>query len=82
MWENPTMTTVVADDKKRVRIPSAKPGQVFALDTASDGALTLTPIKTEHKEAFPPGSLKKYVTAENDRELLQILKGCTLEGPE
>ena len=38
------MTTVTVDDRKRVRLPSAKPGQVFALES-SDGAILLTPVK-------------------------------------
>jgi len=31
------MTTVKVDDKQRVRIPEAKPGQVFALRTTANG---------------------------------------------
>jgi hypothetical protein len=39
-------------------------------------------VKAEPKEAFPPGSLKKYVTAERNKELLEIFEGCSLEVPE
>ena len=70
------MNKVTADDRKRVRIPDAKPGQVFSCETNADGSVTLTPIKIEAKHRFPRGSLKKYVTPENNREMLQILKGC------
>ena len=35
--------------------------------------------RSKAKEPFPPGSLKKYVTKEDNEERLAILKGCTLE---
>jgi len=70
------MSTVTADDRKRVRIPDAKPGQVFSYENNADGSVTLTPIKIEEKHRFPRGSLKKYITPESNREMLQILKGC------
>ena len=76
MWGFPQMSTVTADDRKRVRIPDAKPGQVFAYENNADGSVTLTPIKLGAKLRFPRGSLKKYVTPENNREMLRILKGC------
>ena len=74
------MSTVTADDRKRVRIPDAKPGQVFSYENNADGSVTLTPIKIEAKHRFPRGSLKKYVTPESDHEMLQILNGC-VQGP-
>ena len=76
------MTTVTADDRKRVRIPDAKPGQVFAYESTEDGSVTLTPVKPQQrKERFPRGSLLKYITPERNRELEQIFKGCA-KGPE
>ena len=76
------MTTVTVDDRKRVRIPDAKPGQVFSLESDSEGTVVLTPVKAERKEAFPRGSLLKYLTPERDKKQLAILRGCTLERPE
>ena len=38
------MQTVTADDQKRVQIPDAKPGQLFAYETSA-GVITLTPVK-------------------------------------
>jgi len=70
------MTTVTVDDRKRVRLPDAKPKQVFAYESNADGSITLTPVKAERHERFPRGSLKKYVTPESNREMLQLLKGC------
>lgn len=66
------MKTLTVDSSKRVRIPDAKPKQVFAYENHGDGTITLTEIK-------PPVSLKAYVTPERDKELLEIFKGCSLE---
>jgi hypothetical protein len=38
------MTTVKADDRRRVQIPGIKAGQVFALEDHG-GTVTLTPLK-------------------------------------
>jgi hypothetical protein len=73
--------TLTVDDHKRIRIPDAKPRQVFSYEPDSDGSIRLVPVKAEAKERFPRGSLKKYITAESNREMLQILKGCTSEVP-
>ena len=73
------MKTLTVDDQKRIRIPAAKPRQVFAYENCGDGRLTLTLVKAEAQEPFPPGSLKKYVTPERDAEMLDLLKGCSLE---
>ncbi len=72
------MKTLTVDDQKRIRVPDAKPRQVFAYENNGDGSLTLSLVKAERKERFPPGSLKKYITAENNKEMLAILKGCSL----
>jgi hypothetical protein len=79
VWEIPKMKTLTVDDQKRIRIPDAKPRQVFAYENSGDGRLTLTLVKAEAQEPFPPGSLKKYVTPERDAEMLDLLKGCSLE---
>jgi len=73
--------TLTVDAHKRIRIPDAKPSQVFAYENNGDGRLTLTLVKAEAKEPFPPGSLAKYVTPERNAELLDLLKGCSLETP-
>ena len=76
------MKTVTVDDYKRVRLPDLKPRQVFAYENRGDGTLTLTLVETPAKERFPRGSLKKYITADSNKEMLQILMGCSLEAPE
>ena len=76
------MHTVTADKAKRIRIPEAKPGQVFAYEASGDGTITLTPVKTiERKQRFPRGSLTKYITPERNRELEAIYRSC-IQGPE
>jgi hypothetical protein len=74
--------TLKVDGSKRVRIPDAKPRQLFAYENNGHGTITLTLVKRTKKERFPPGSLKKYVTAESDKEMLELLKGCSLALPE
>ena len=81
MWENPHVTTVTADDRKRVRIPDAQPGQVFAYINNGNGSYTLTPIYPETKERFPRGSLLKYFTPEKNEEEKQIFAAC-VQSPE
>lgn len=75
------MKTLTVADHKRVRIPDARPRQVFAYENSADGTITLIPVKVERQERFPRGSLLKYLTPERDEEQLAILKGCTLERP-
>ena len=41
----PLMKTLTVDDHKRIRIPDAKPRQVFAYEKDSSGRLTLTPVE-------------------------------------
>ncbi len=81
IWEIPTVKTLTVDARKRIRIPDAKPRQLFAYENNGDGTLTLTQVKTEVQERFPSGSLKKYLTADRDKEQLSILKNCVLARP-
>ena len=73
------MKTLTVDDQKRIRIPDAKPRQVFAYENHGNGTITLTEVKAERKDRFPRGSLVKYLTPQRDREQLEILKGCVQE---
>ena len=76
------MKTLTVDDHKRIRIPDAKPRAKFAYQNHGDGTITLTEVRAEAKEAFPPGSLAKYVTKERDAEMLALLKGTVQEPVE
>lgn len=75
------MKTLTVDDQKRIRIPDAKPRQVFSYENRGDGTLVLTLVKAEAKERFPRGSLVKHLTPQRDKEQLAILTGCVL-GPD
>ena len=75
------MKTLTVDAHKRIRLPDAEPRQVFAYENTGGGRLILTEVKAEAAEPFPPGSLTKYVTPERDAEMLELLKGCSLELP-
>ena len=82
-WEFPTVHTLVVDSKKRVRLPDARPNQVFAYEQRGEGQFVLTRlVKEQPAEPFPPGSLKPYLTRAKAREELALLKGCSLEVPE
>ncbi len=72
-WEIPTVKTLRVHAHKRIRIPDAQPRQVFAYERTGDGRRILTEIKAETTEPFPPGSLRKYVTAERDAEMLELV---------
>jgi hypothetical protein len=76
------MKTVTADQESRVRIPEILPNQEFIYDSSSTGVITLVPISCKTEERFPPGSLRQYVTEEDNKEMLAIFKGCSIAGPE
>ncbi len=42
LWEIPAVHTVTTDKSKRVRLPEAKPGQVFDYAFNADGVFILT----------------------------------------
>lgn len=76
------MKTLTVDDQKRIRIPDAKPRTKFAYENHGNGTITLIEVRAELREAFPPGSLAKYVTKERDAEMLALLKGTVQEPVE
>ena len=41
------MTTLTVDDRHRVTLPKAEPGQVFAYEPGADGSIKLVPVVTE-----------------------------------
>jgi hypothetical protein len=76
------MRTVTADHDRRIQIPEIRPNQQFIYDSNSAGIITLTPVSNNAEERFPPGSLTPYVTEESNNDMLQILRGCSIAGPE
>lgn len=80
------MTTVTVDDRKRVRIPGAKPKQVFSFQPNADGSILLIPVQEKERTGmFPPGSLLKYFRGElgraRDKRDASLLSGC-VQTPE
>jgi len=75
------MKTLTVDAHKRIRIPDAKPRQVFAYENEGNGRLVLTVVRAETQEPFPRGSLLKYLTPERNKEIEQLAKS-TIAGPE
>lgn len=73
LWEFSSVHTLIVDQKKRVRIPDAKPSQVFSYEPDSNGTIHLIPVKAVAEEPFPRGSLTKYLTPERDKEQLARL---------
>ena len=67
------MHTLTADKAKRVRIPDAKPGQVFAYELGAKGII-LTPVV---KESSVPAKArlvkgpKGYLVVQTDRVITQ-----------
>jgi hypothetical protein len=44
-WENPTMSTTTADAKKRVVVPTARPGDVFDIQKQTEGCFLLVRLE-------------------------------------
>ena len=59
------MNVVKVDNKRRVRIPEFKPGQVYTYATTPGGSVTLTEVKP-----VEPKSPKVRVVTEDGRKLL------------
>ena len=80
------MTTLTVDDRKRVRLPTAKPKQIFSFQPNADGSILLVPVQEkERTELFPPGTLLKYFSGklgrERDERDASLLSGC-VQSPE
>ena len=55
------MTTATVDERKRITLPSAEPGQVLAVQENPDGSILLCPVEADRTPTFPRGSLQGYV---------------------
>jgi hypothetical protein len=73
--------TVTVDDSKRIRIPDAKPRAKYAYENNGDGTLTLTEVRAEAREPFPP-DYDFGITPARNRELLALAKASSLEVPK
>jgi hypothetical protein len=75
------MKTLTVDAHKRIRIPDARPRQVFAYENTGNGRLVLTEVKAGAAEPFPP-DYDFGITPEFNRELAALAKGSSLRLPE
>ena len=74
------MVTVKADNRRRVQLPDAKPGEIFAYQDNGDDTFTLIKVKAERKEPFPRGSLLKQVDDWN-REMAPVARKMKVPVP-
>lgn len=81
-WNFASVKTLTVDDQQRIRMPDAKPRQVFAYENHGGGHVTLTLVEPVTKEPFPKGSLRKYITEENNAELAALARSSSLQLPE
>ena len=70
------MKTLKVDAYQRVRLPHVKPLQVLAYEQDAGGTITLKPVKTETSEAFPRGSLLKFITPEWNKLHAALSDAC------
>jgi hypothetical protein len=75
-WEFPHMKTLTVDDRQRVRLPKAKPGQVFAYEPDSDGSIKLVPVITKPGPRRVVAKLSKHGAG---RLFFQVPKGYRLD---
>ena len=66
-WDSPTMT-VKADEKKRILLPGAKPGDVFDYEEHGDGNFVLVRLNK-------PEPAKKMTRA----EVRKAMRNCKLQ---
>jgi hypothetical protein len=58
------MITAKADDRKRVVVPQAKPGQIFTIQGNPDGTITLSPLKAKARKPSILDGLKPLTEEE------------------
>jgi hypothetical protein len=77
------MITLKADDRSRVKLPDARPGQVFVYEKAGHGQFILTVVRKEEtpvgkvklvkQGGFTVGVTDRTITPEKIKELLSEL---------
>ncbi len=71
------MKTLTVDDSKRIRLPDAKPRQVFSYEAKPDGSISLVPVVP----AEPPTIVGKLVRKKG-RLIFELPRGYTLSPDE
>jgi len=82
------MNATVLDKKRRMTLPESvceqvglKPNDQVEWRVEGGEIRGRRLVTQEPREAFPPGSLRKYFTPERDKDEIAILSGCA-QGPE
>ena len=60
-WDHPTMSTTTADSKKRVVIPTVKPGDVFDIQIQAEGRYLL--VRLQRPDVVPKKSREECLRA-------------------
>jgi hypothetical protein len=69
------MKTLTVDDRHRVTIPEAEPGQVFAYEPGTDGTIKLVPVVPKTS----PRRIVGKMVNKGGRLFLEIPKGYNLD---
>jgi bifunctional DNA-binding transcriptional regulator/antitoxin component of YhaV-PrlF toxin-antitoxin module len=87
MTDNRFMSATIIDKKHRMTLPESicaavglKPNDQVEWRVQDGEIRGRKLVAQKPKEAFPRGSLLKYLTPERDKEQLAILAGC-VQGP-
>jgi bifunctional DNA-binding transcriptional regulator/antitoxin component of YhaV-PrlF toxin-antitoxin module len=85
--DNPSMSATIIDKKHRMTLPESicaavglKPNDQVEWRVEDGEIRGRKLVAQKPKEAFPRGSLLKYLTPERDKEQLAILSAC-VQGP-
>jgi hypothetical protein len=76
-WDNPTMTTTT-DNKKRIVLPTAKPGDVFDIQPLGEGQFIL--VRLERPEPKTKLTRAQCLRAISTRPLRPKMNWATLRG--
>ncbi len=72
--DTPCMKTLMADERQRLRIPEAKPGQLFSYEPSPDGSIKLVPVISKPE----PRRIVARLVRKGDALVAEIPKGYKL----
>jgi bifunctional DNA-binding transcriptional regulator/antitoxin component of YhaV-PrlF toxin-antitoxin module len=88
LWDNPPVSATIIDKKHRMTLPESicaavglKPNDQVEWRVEDGEIRGRKLVPQRRKEAFPRGSLLKYLIPARDKEQLAILSGC-VQGPD
>ena len=67
------MKTLTVDDSKRIRLPDARPRQVFSYEPSPDGSIKLVPVAPKE-----PRTIVGKMVRKDGRLFLEIPPGYTI----